>query len=226
MLLGLLILGASVVVRIEPTDDVPEETQLSLARALVSAIEANTGRAATLDDPSWPSCGQSPSCVAEIAKRAKSDEVIFLRMVASATLLRAVLKQVQLDGSVATQQVDLAASGEAWDQGLGKVAVQLLGAGKRFLRDPLAEAAPPTARGPPILPLGLLIGGVASIGAGVALGVSSALVQSRYDSRVTPGTELESARGEKSAEAWGANILFLAGGAAILGGIGAWMLGD
>ncbi len=223
MLLGLLLAASTVAVHVDPAEDVPEELEQSLARSLVKVIQEQTGLRAVLEGPGWPSCGQTSACASEVAARASAEQVIFVRVVHGATLLRVVLKLPLPDGTVRSAQADVTGTAEdTWDLALGRAAVELLGAGPRLIPDAELEAPPPSSSFP-ALPVALVSFGAASVGVGIGLGVASLGTQRGFDGAVSNGSDISGIRGEKRAEAWGANGLFIAGGLSLLAGAAIWL---
>lgn len=215
-----LVLGSTIAVHLEENEDLPLETQLGVARALVGAIEARSGRAAVLDDPSWPPCEPTPACAATIAARSGASATLFLRVLSGPTLIRVVVQQDPAEPSYA----DISSDGEGWPEALGTLSVRLFGAGTLERRPDLTGAAPEPPRR--IWPWALLAGGAAALGAGISLGVMSQQTQDEVAGRSALGSATDAARDTKRAEAWAANILFVAAGALGLSGLGILTWGD
>jgi hypothetical protein len=215
-----LVLGSTIAVHLEEGEDLPLETQLGVARALVGAIEARSGRAAVLDDPSWPPCEPTPACAATIAARSGASSTLFLRVISGPTLIRVVVHQ----GEAELIYADVSSDGEAWPQTLGDLSVRLFGAGTLVRRPELLGAAPEAPRR--IWPWALLAGSAVALGAGISLGVLSQQTQDEVAGRHALGSATDAARDRKSSQAWAANILFLAAGALGLSGLGVLTWGD
>lgn len=219
VLAALVTLSSTVAVRVEETDDVPVEAQRSVARALVRAVEASSGRWAVLDDPEWPSCGTSAACAKEVSARARADATIFLRVVGSITLMRVVARCVDADGKETSAKVDLEQSGEGWPPQLEGLSVELLGAGPKMVRPDLALLRPAEPSGPRVLPIALFAGGAASLGLGILFGALSRDAQLNLDQGFHSEAETVAAQDAKQTEAWAANILFASAAAAALTGV-------
>lgn len=215
-----LVLGSTVAVHLEESEDLPLETQLGVARALVGAIEARSGRAAVLDDPSWPPCEPTPACASTVAARSGASEALFVRVITGPTLIRVVVQRGESEPSYA----DVSSDGEGWPQTLGDLSVRLFGAGTMLRRPDLLEARPEAPRR--IWPWALLAGSAVALGAGISLGVMSQHTQDEVAGRHALGSATDAARDTKRAEAWAANILFIAAGALGLSGLGVLTWGE
>lgn len=225
MLPALVVLASTVAVRLVEVQDLPFETQLSLARALVVAIEGRTGHHAVLDDPAWPSCGLTWSCAQQVTARTHASQAIFVRSLLSAELVRVVLKLPEREGSARTAQVDVALHSGDWVATLAQPAIELLGPGPPVQRPTLVDQGPP--RSPSVvIPLSLMALGVASGAVGVALGATSQSTQAAFDRELTWGTSVPAVRATKAGQASGASALMLAGGGLLLSGLGWWLLSD
>jgi hypothetical protein len=143
-----------------------------------------------------------------------------LRVLTGPTLIRVVVQQGPAEPSYA----DISNDGEGWPEALGALSVRLYGAGTLVRRPDLTGTAPEAPRR--IWPWALVAGGAVALGAAISLGVMSQQVQDEVAGRHALGSATDAARDTKRAEAWAANILFVAAGALGLSGLGVLTWGD
>jgi hypothetical protein len=220
-----LSLASSSTLRLTRYEDVIQETALAVAQAAAIAVGHATGLPSAVDDPTWPDCGDDDRCAAQIRARAQVDDVVFLQLDGSATLIRVTARRVDSDGKIKEERLDLPREVASWTVALDELATRLFGKTTRA-PEPLVSAspAPPAPRIAPWLLMGT---GAASLGVGIAFGVmrNSAETEARGGALV-PGVTLVPYEDRVRTHAIVADVLFGVAGASILTGLGLLIFGD
>jgi hypothetical protein len=184
---ALLLLGATVGLHLERNVEFPLESALSLANAFGSAIEARSKKPPSLDDPVWSSCPERQRCLAEIAARTKSDDIVLMRMFGGPTRIKLIAERVRAnEGRMdPVGKVDLVLERDAtdWPEKLKNAALRLFPEGApseaRVHTIPARLLAPDTPPGPPRVYSWISAGGTAVLG-GLALGFGLVAAQAKH----------------------------------------------
>lgn len=224
-LLLALSLASSSTLRLTRVDDVIQETALAVAQAAAIAVGHATAQPSAVDDPTWPDCGDDDRCAAQIRSRAQVDDVVFLQLDGSATLIRVTARRVDSDGKIKEERLDLPREVVSWKASLDELATRLFGKAARA-PEPLVSASPPPP-GPRIAPWVLMGAGAASLGVGIVFGVMRNSTESQARTEVLfPGGPLDPYEDQVRTQAIVADVLFGVAGASVLTGLGLLIFGD
>lgn len=113
-----LVLAANVTLHVEQLTDVPvDEVAVPLLADFAGAIEARTGLAVFVNDPSGAPCGRAEkACLERLATQV--DEVVFVRLLGGIRRVLVVAERVRITGgsltTISAVRVDLELERESW----------------------------------------------------------------------------------------------------------------
>jgi len=223
-LLLALSLASSSTLRLTRVEDVIQETALAVAQAAAIAVGHATAAPSAVDDPTWPDCGDDDRCAAQIRSRAQVDDVVFIQLDGSATLIRVTARRVDSNGKIKEERLDLPREVASWTTALDDLATRLFGKTTRA-PEPLVSPSPPPPS-PRVAPWLLVGTGAAALGVGIVFGVmrNNAETEARSEA-LSPGA-IAPYEDRVQTNAIVADVLFGVAGASALTGLGLLIFGD
>lgn len=211
----LLAIAASVTVHVSETDRVSLNDAVAIAGGLADAIEARTGVAASLDDPNWSRCPETPECLDTIRARTSARIVVTLRILGGATRIRVAATRHQ-DGDTERFSATLPSDADGWPVPIAELAASLFPIAKTSPPPPTTAVTATVAERPPSLVPWFVLGGSALVAAvGVGFGVASASDGDTLASTALPASRHDELTSRLKSRAITADVLF----AVALGGV-------
>ena len=185
---------------------------VDVAHQIAASIERHAGISVVIDDPSWARCQKEEACEKVVARRLHVEEVLFVSVYASRTLVRIIVQK----GNVEVRR-DTPSSGLARviEEIVGKLFDNRLVAPRTTTSTPSDEAEWRTT--------GLVTAGagLALIGVGTALLALNRSAEQAVEARIHGRADYDRLAGEHRAYGWGAAGAFALGVGAL--GVGAYL---
>jgi hypothetical protein len=179
--LGLLFATTTVAVHVDELKGVSLDTSLSLTAAIARAIEREAHFVVRVEDPDWPACSGEKGCAESIRMRLQADQVLGLRVLGGATLMRVVATLAGMRVP-STAKVDIPKDPSAWEPVIHELVSTLFGT--LYTPEPPRIALPvtapePSARSISPVPCVLIGAGAISLGVGIGFAWSGAKARAR-----------------------------------------------